>query len=67
VSEAPHASQRFTTSSRRPGAVIHGTVHTRAASIVPCPSCGGLRKDYGGPHAARWERGRLVDCVGRPV
>jgi hypothetical protein len=35
--------------------------------IVPCPDCGGLRYDLGGPHAPRWLDGRRVDCLGREV
>jgi hypothetical protein len=35
--------------------------------VVPCPDCGGLRYDLGGPHAPRWLEGRRVDCCGREV
>jgi hypothetical protein len=43
-------SFRSTTSSRRPGRAIEGTVVTMQRSIVTCPHCGGKRMDYDGPH-----------------
>lgn len=35
--------------------------------VVPCPDCGGLRYDLGGPHAPRWLDGRRVDCRGQEL
>lgn len=61
-------SHRSTTSSRRPGKAIEGTVHYEVRQVVPCPACGSMRLDLGGPHAPRYgKEGRVVDCVGRVV
>lgn len=60
-------SHRSTTSSRRPGKAIEGTVSYRVRQIVKCPKCGGFRYDSPHPHAPRWEGTRQVDCEGRPI
>lgn len=59
-------SVRYTTSSRRPGVSIQGTVMVRRGDLVSCPDCGGLW--FGGAvHAPHWRDGVLVDCLGRRV
>jgi len=35
--------------------------------LVPCGKCGGLRFDFGGPHAPRFVNGVLVDCTGAAI
>jgi len=66
-------SHRSTTSSRRPGKAIEGTVHYRIAAVSPCPDCGGLTYETatGYPHGVRWvrlgDRHAKVDCVGREI
>ena len=37
------------------------------APLVPCGKCGGLRFDFGGPHAPRFQGGVLVDCTGQAI
>lgn len=37
------------------------------APLVTCGKCGGLRFDFGGPHAPRFQGGVLVDCDGNAV
>jgi hypothetical protein len=61
------ASQRYTTSSRRPGEVIHGTVSRRLSRPETCGKCGGVW--YGGTvHSPHFNDARvLVDCVGSEV
>lgn len=63
-------SHRHTTSSRRPGVDIAGTVRVRFAALSVCDGCKALR--YGsGPHSPHWitRDGRhvQVDCAGREV
>jgi hypothetical protein len=63
---------RHTTSSRRPGVDVVGTVRRRRRQLERCPACGGLTYPLdGAPHAVRWtERGGQhvrVDCIGREV
>jgi hypothetical protein len=69
ASDVAH-SQRATTSSRRPGALIRGTVTYRRHEIAPCPDCGVLRRGDG-PHAPRWWQldgvWAVRDCAGREV
>lgn len=61
-------SHRSTTSSRRPGKAIEGTVHYEVLSIVRCEACGSMRYNLGGPHSPRYgDDGRVVDCLGRPI
>ena len=61
-------SHRATTSSRHPGRVFEGSVHYEVRGIAPCPDCGFMRRDVGGPHAPRLNaEHHLVDCAGRPV
>lgn len=63
---ARRVSHRSTTSSRRPGKAIEGTVHYEVRQVVQCPACGSMRFDLGGPHAPRLGKdGRQVDCIGR--
>lgn len=40
---------------------------TARGRLMRCDSCGGMRHDYGGPHAMRWVGDVLRDCVGREV
>lgn len=59
-------SHRATTSSRLPGRVLEGSVSYDISRVIPCPDCGTLRRDLGGPHAPHFNhQGRLVDCAGR--
>lgn len=61
-------SHRSTTSSRRPGKAIEGTVSYEVGSIVRCPDCGFMRRAHPGPHAPRLTAdNRRVDCAGREV
>ena len=60
-------SHRSTTSSRRPGKAIEGSVHYEIKSVVVCPTCNGLRRMSSGPHAPHWHNGVMVDCIGKPV
>ena len=65
-------SHRQTTSSRRPGRLIEGSVHRAATPtrrLEICPKCGSSRWASEGPHAVRWNRDftAQVDCVGQPV
>lgn len=60
-------SHRNTTSSRRPGRAIEGTVRTTAPRLVKCLDCGHHRYNLGGAHSPHWRDGVLVDCVGREV
>jgi hypothetical protein len=66
------ASHRSTTSSRRPGVAIEGTVRRELVQLARCPDCPGHPKRFGtGPHAPRWvvRDGRhvKVDCAGREI
>lgn len=60
-------SHRSTTSSRKPGAAITGTVQVELRRLERCAHCDRLW--HGGDvHATHWSSsGELVDCVGRPV
>lgn len=60
-------SFRSTTSSRRPGARIEGTVVSFTRRVVTCERCGSKRIDFDGPHALlnTNEVGVQRDCVGR--
>lgn len=60
-------SHRSTTSSRRPGVAIVGTVAYRITRLAECPHCGVLRRISAGPHAPRYVDGRRVDCRGVEV
>lgn len=71
------ASHRSTTSSRRPGVEITGTVFAIRSQAITCVKCGRLRTvTYGdtqpGPHARRIQALGVVppvfiDCVGEVV
>lgn len=60
-------SFRSTTSSRRPGRAIEGTVVTFQRRLITCPHCGGKRMDYDGPHGLlnTTTEGVQRDCIGR--
>lgn len=59
------ASHRSTTSSRRPGAAIEGTVWRPTRQLVTCDKCHRPRIDLGGPHAPlSVSHGVKRDCVG---
>lgn len=59
-------SHRSTTSSRRPGAKIEGTVTAFLRRIVVCPFCKQKRMDFDGPHAPVLIGVDTVrDCAGR--
>ncbi|PZR07064.1 MAG: hypothetical protein DI536_28830 [Archangium gephyra] len=60
-------SHRTTSSSRRPGKAIEGTVNYAVRSIVRCPDCGGWRYDSPHPHSPHWRNGVQVDCIGREL
>lgn len=64
-------SHRQTTSSRRPGRVIAGTVHREPEQrrIELCPDCGNTRWSDDVPHAVRVNNTSTghVDCIGREV
>jgi hypothetical protein len=59
-------SFRSTTSSRKPGAAIQGTVVTNTRRVVTCHDCKGKRIDFDSPHALVDVReGLKRDCAGR--
>lgn len=60
-------SFRSTTSSRRPGRAIEGTVVCYQRRVVICPFCHGQRMDYDEPHGLlnTNEVGVQRDCIGR--
>lgn len=60
-------SFRSTTSSRRPGRAIEGTVVSLTRRVVVCPFCGSKRMDFDGMHAPRTtsEIGVVLDCINR--
>lgn len=65
-------SHRQTTSSRRPGRLIEGSVQRAATPtrrLEICSKCGSSRWSGDGPHAVRWNRDftAQVDCVGEPL
>ena len=64
------ASQRATTSSRRPGRVSEGVVYSVAETHEPCPACGGQRPLGTEVHAPHWRtiagRPVMVDCREEP-
>lgn len=61
-------SHRSTTSSRRPGAAITGTVHVRKRRLVACEKCHRLRIDLGGTHGPlAHSDGSVTDCTGAVV
>lgn len=66
-------SHRSTTSSRRPGKAIEGSVAYDLAEISSCKDCGFMTRATGTgyPHGVRWtSRDGVhvkVDCVGREV
>ena len=67
-------SHRSTTSSRRPGVAVEGSVHVKLGQCVRCEVCGGIRRVYVVPqlpHATRWvERDGAwirIDCSGDEV
>lgn len=61
-------SHRSTTSSRRPGAAITGTVHVRKRQLVACEKCHRLRIDLGGAHGPLVHPdGSVTDCTGDVV
>ena len=68
--EAPLASlkssQRYTTSSRTPGQIRHGTVWSQVSRLKRCPDCGRLCDGAvpDGEHAAHAHDGVRVNCVG---
>lgn len=62
------ASFRSTTSSRKPGAAIEGTVWRRKRQLIACSKCHRLRVDLGGPHAPQAHPdGSVTDCMGDVV
>jgi hypothetical protein len=61
-------SFRSTTSSRKPGRAIQGTVRVKLVGLVWCSAgCGHRRYASTSPHAPRWKDGVLVDCRGKQV
>lgn len=56
------ASHRSTSNSRGPGQ--QGTVFVYSVGLATCAKCGGVRMNFGGPHAPRLLAGGLRDCVG---
>lgn len=59
-------SHRSTTSSRRPGAKIEGTVTAFTRRVVVCKDCGSKRLDFDGPHALVMVGEETKrDCAGR--
>lgn len=55
------SSHRSTTSSRRPGVAITGTVRVKFTELVRCGKC--RRLWFGGAvHSPHWKDGKLVDC-----
>lgn len=61
-------SHRSTTSSRKPGAAITGTVHVRTRKLIACEKCHRLRIDLGGAHGPLVHPdGSVTDCVGDVV
>lgn len=67
VQSSTVASQRYTTSSRQPGRVIHGTVRVEVRKLETCGKCKG--RWFGGTvHSPHYNRsGVLVDCSGEVV
>lgn len=60
------ASHRYTTSSRRPGQVIHGAVMREVTRLQECAKC--HKPWFGGSvHAPHYRGSSLVDCVGDEV
>jgi hypothetical protein len=63
-------SHRSTTSSRRPGASIEGSVSFQSARLVQCRECPTQMLDYvlPGQHGAHFNaKGVLVNCAGVPL
>lgn len=60
-------SHRSTTSSRRPGRAIEGTVRSFTRRLISCEHCGKSRLDYDGPHSPQvvMPLGHVRDCIGR--
>lgn len=60
-------SHRSTTSSRRPGRAIEGTVVSFTRRIVVCALCLRKRMDFDGPHSLLNTdvQGVQRDCIGR--
>jgi hypothetical protein len=62
-------SHRSTTSSRKPGVDIQGTVAVKHAPLVACPNCGGKTTAPGQGHRVRYVDApcghvHLVNCIG---
>jgi len=63
------SSQRSTTSSRKPGVDIQGTVKVKYAPLVDCAECGKKTTVPGRQHRARYVDApcghlHVVNCVG---